>query len=155
MGTVEEAQEHDLEEILTLQKIAFQEEAELYNDFDIPPLKQTLDEIQREFREKTFLKAVETGRIVGSVRGRSDSEGVCSIGRLVVHPDCRNRGLGRLLMGSIEARFPNARKYRLFTGYKSVRNIALYEKLGYRIVEPPASTSGVGLVFLEKSRFDS
>jgi hypothetical protein len=58
-------------------------------------------------------------------------------------------------MGAVETRFPDARKYRLFTGYKSVRNIALYEKLGYRIVEPPAFAAGAGLVFLEKSRFDS
>lgn len=152
---VEEVEAGDLEELLALQKLAFQEEAELYNDFKIPPLTQTLSEIEREFQTRIFLKIREAGRIVGSVRGDCDAAGVCSIGRLVVHPDCRNRGLGRQLMGAIEARFPEARTYRLFTGHKSVRNIALYEKLGYRRVESPVSVSGTGLVFLEKSRQDS
>ncbi|HNY26274.1 MAG TPA: GNAT family N-acetyltransferase [Candidatus Sumerlaeota bacterium] len=155
MEMVEKVQACDVEEILALQKTAFREEAELYNDFSISPMTQTLDEIRREFREKTFLKIVEAGRIVGSVRGDCDAAGVCSIGRLVVHPDCRNRGLGRRLMGAIEACFPDARKYRLFTGNKSVRNIALYEKLGYRRVESPVSAAGTGLVFLEKSHLDS
>jgi ribosomal protein S18 acetylase RimI-like enzyme len=155
MEMVEEVGACDLEEILALQKLAFQEEAELYNDFKIPPLTQTLGEIEREFQTRIFLKIREVGRIVGSVRGDCDAAGVCSIGRLVVHPNCRNRGLGRQLMGAIEARFPEARTWRLFTGPKSVRNIALYEKLGYRRVESPASAFGTGLVFLEKSRLDS
>lgn len=35
----------DLNEILQLQYIAYQSEAELFGSKDIPPLKQTLDEV--------------------------------------------------------------------------------------------------------------
>ncbi len=150
MNRVEEVLADDLAEILALQKLAFREEAELHHDFGIPPLTQTLEEIEQEFREKTFLKGVEAGRIVGSVRGSCNAAGECSIGRLVVHPDCRNRGWGCLLMAAIESRFPTARKYCLFTGHKSARNIALYEKWGYRIVSPPSAAAGEKRVFLEK-----
>ena len=42
---------------LNLQKIAYQKEAILYDDWDIPPLTQTFPEIQAEFGNKVFLKA--------------------------------------------------------------------------------------------------
>jgi hypothetical protein len=36
-------------------------------------------------------------------------------------------------MLAVEAEFPMAKRFELFTGSKSVRNISLYEKLGYII----------------------
>ena len=83
------ASESDLEEILTLQKLAYISEAEIYNDFSIPPLQQTLEEIRKEYNEKTFFKAVASGRIVGSVRANV-ADGICCIGKLIVHPDYQN-----------------------------------------------------------------
>ncbi len=39
---IERAIISDAEEILSLQKLAYRSEAEIYNDFNIPPLVQTL-----------------------------------------------------------------------------------------------------------------
>ena len=39
----------DLQDILQLQYLAYQSEAALFNKEDIPPLKQTLDEVVEEF----------------------------------------------------------------------------------------------------------
>ena len=65
-----QAEEADLEAILELQRLAYQSEARLLNDFSIPPLMQTLEEMKEELRNGVFLKAVDAGgRIVGSVRG--------------------------------------------------------------------------------------
>ena len=47
--SIEQAMIDDAQEILALQKLAYQSEAEIYNDFTIPPLHQTLDEIKAEF----------------------------------------------------------------------------------------------------------
>ncbi len=120
----------DAEQILALQKLAFQSEAEIYNDFNLSPLKQTLEELQEDFKNKLFLKAVMNGRIVGSVRA-SLEDGTLRIGRLVVHPIYQNLGIGRKLMSAIEDSFPRARDYEVFTGHKSKRNIFFYRKLGY------------------------
>ena len=60
----------DASEILALQKISYLSEAEIYWDFTIPPLVQTLGEIEGEFTDHLFLKAVVGDRIVGSVRAR-------------------------------------------------------------------------------------
>jgi hypothetical protein len=46
---IEKATVFDAEEILTLQKLAYQSEAEIYNDFNIPPLVQTLESIEKDF----------------------------------------------------------------------------------------------------------
>ena len=134
----------DSKEILTLQKLAYKSEAALYNDYNIPPLKQTLTEIKADFQKSTFLKAVFDGAIIGSVRAYQD-QGKCFIGRLIVDPLWQGKGIGTELMKKIEAIFTSVQSFELFTGHKSERNIRLYEHLGYSIV----SDEGI-LVFMEK-----
>ncbi len=58
----------DAEEILNLQKLAYRSESERYNNYDIPPLRQTIDEIKEQFKSYIFLKAVSGGNIIGTVR---------------------------------------------------------------------------------------
>ena len=52
------ADKTDLSEILALQHLAYRSEAELLGNFDIPPLKQTLSDLQAEYDKKIFLKAI-------------------------------------------------------------------------------------------------
>jgi GNAT superfamily N-acetyltransferase len=120
----------DLETILALQYLAFRQEGELYNDFSIPPLTQTLDQIRADFPHKVFLKATVAGTLAGSVRGSQNGE-ICLVERLMVHPDHQRQGIGAALLRALEERFPHARRFELFTGYKSEDNIRLYRKLGY------------------------
>jgi GNAT superfamily N-acetyltransferase len=83
----------DASEILALQKIAYQKEATLYHDRNIPPLTQNLPEIQNEFKMSIFIKATVGVRIIGSVRASLDSD-TCKIGRLIVHPEYQRKGIG-------------------------------------------------------------
>lgn len=142
------ANRDDLTEILTLQKLAYQSEGEIYNDFGIAPLTQTLEELGEESKASTILKAVENGRIMGSVRAY-EKDGSCHIGRLIVHPDFQNRGIGRKLVGAIEKCF-EGRRYELYSGYLSKKNLALYEKLGYRRYKVETVNDKLQLVYLEK-----
>jgi len=64
----------DAAEILAIQKLAFQGQGILYNDFRLPPLIQTLEELIQDFKTHAFLKAVHEGKIVGSVRGRVEGD---------------------------------------------------------------------------------
>jgi ribosomal protein S18 acetylase RimI-like enzyme len=120
----------DSPEILRLQKNAFMSEAELYNDFNIDPLTQTLDSLQKDFKNYLFLKAERGNEIVGCVKARETGE-FCWIGRLMVTPEFQNQGIGKYLMTEIEKAFPKTKLYLLCTGYKSCTNINLYESLGY------------------------
>ena len=119
-----EASEQDAAGILAVQKLAFHGQGILYNDLTLPPLVQTLEELVRDFRTYAFLKALSDGKIVGSVRGRAESD-TCFISRLIVHPDYQNRGIGKKLMHAIEGKFSSVSRYELFTGDKSEKNLAL------------------------------
>jgi len=145
---IQKAEMDDLEEILALQKLAYQNEAKLNNDFTIPPLTQTMEEIRAEFGQVLFLKVVQDGRIVGSVRAY-EKGGTCYIGRLIVHPEYQNRGIGSSLISAIEESF-NCKRFELFTSQRSERNLYLYVKLGYREFKQVALNEKVTLIFLEK-----
>lgn len=139
----------DAEPILALQKLAYASEAALYGDPTIPPLTQTLDQMRAEFDRQVVLKAVVDGTLVGSVRAHLHA-GTCRIGRLIVHPTVQGRGIGTRLMTAIEARFATAAGFELFTGDRSTRNLALYEKLGYRRTRVASLNAHTTVVILEK-----
>jgi GNAT superfamily N-acetyltransferase len=98
-----------------------------------------------------ILKATEAGRLVGSVRAR-EANGVCQVGRLIVQPELQGFGVGTMLMRHIEAEFPRARIFELFTGSRSEGNLRLYERLGYSRNRDKVLSPTVSLVFLEKRR---
>jgi GNAT superfamily N-acetyltransferase len=146
---VEQAQLEDAPAILALQKAAYRSEAEIYGDFTIPPLTQTLEEMEVDIGNQLVLKAYIKGRIVGSVRGHTEG-GTCLIGRLIVHPAFQNRGIGSQLMEEMETRFRHAERFELFTGHKSERPLRFYEKRGYRAFRREEITQNLTLVYLEK-----
>jgi ribosomal protein S18 acetylase RimI-like enzyme len=146
---IETASEKDAREILALQKLAYLSEARVYNDDTIPPLTQSLDQIQAEFDRLVFLKAMRNEAIVGSVRAHM-KDGTCFIGRLIVHPDLQRQGIGSRLMHQIEGCFPEARRFELFTGARSTGNLIFYRQLGYRICRQATPEAGPPLVFFEK-----
>ena len=145
------AETDDLPAILALQKLCYQSEAQLVNDFSIPPLKQTLEGITEDFHTGIILKAVNQEKpdeIIGSVRGRLCGN-TLYIGRLIVHPACQNQGIGTKLLLEMEALYPDAR-YELFTSDRSSKNLFLYTKNGYKEFKREALNEVVNLVFLEK-----
>ncbi len=149
MITIKNAQEDDLKEILELQYIAYQSEAKLFNSTDIPPLKQTIEEICGEFQKGIILKALnESETIIGSVRAYQDN-GTVYIGKLMVHPEMQKKGIGTKLLLEIEKQYPDQR-YELFTSTKSISNIRLYEKLGYKIFKEESVTQELQFVYMQK-----
>lgn len=140
----------DAEEIIQLQRLAYQSEAERYNDWSLPALTQTVESLQTEFAQQIILKAVKDDEIVGSVRALMQQD-ICKIGRLIVHPKHQRQGIGSQLLSSVEILHRQARLFELFTGSKSLDNIRLYQKHGYSISHSQQLSPGVELVFLQKT----
>jgi ribosomal protein S18 acetylase RimI-like enzyme len=154
MPAITRAAISDASDILALQKRAYESEARIYDDWNIPPLTQGLDALVGEIAEATVLKATSGRLIVGSVRA-TFKNGVCSIGRLIVEPERQGQGLGSSLLQAIEAAFPKATRFELFTGSKSEGNIRLYRRHGYEITETKQLSEHVTLVFMGKRASDA
>jgi ribosomal protein S18 acetylase RimI-like enzyme len=149
MFIIKNAERADLPEILQLQCIAYQSEADLFGSRDIPPLKQTLDEVIEEFNSGIILKMIDgKNNIIGSVRAK-EIDGTVYIGKLMVHPDYQHKGYGTMILSEMENRFPDKR-YELFTSTRSVDNIRLYQKLGYTTFAQKAVNDELEFVYMEK-----
>jgi len=77
-------------------------------------------------------------------------DATCYVERLIVDPPYRRRGIGTALLREIEAAHPAARRFELFTGHRSVNNLRLYERLGYRPFRQEVVNDRLTMVFLEK-----
>ncbi len=53
-------------------------------------------------------------------------------------------------MNEIESLFKSCRRFELFAGNKSKRNIYLYQKMGYKIFKTEKINDSITFVYLEK-----
>jgi ribosomal protein S18 acetylase RimI-like enzyme len=140
-------------ELLTVQRAAYVTEAQLYSAPDIPPLVEPLSAIVADIAAPDVLVfgAWLGGRLVGSVRGRLAGE-LMEVARFAVAPDMQGRGIGRALLGALEAAVPaEVRTLWLGTGPVSAGNLRLYRNAGYELIGRRTDSAGVELVVLAKS----
>jgi GNAT superfamily N-acetyltransferase len=93
------------------------------------------------------------GESVGCVGLRPlAADGCCEMKRLYVAPSRRRHGLGRALVEAIlaEARRIGYREIRLDTLPNMVEALQLYEKEGFKAIEPYYDTPIAGTIFLGK-----
>ncbi|MCW3052860.1 MAG: Acetyltransferase [Chthonomonadales bacterium] len=114
---------------------------------------------------ETLAEAEEGMRHGGALLGWIGEEAVASarflleadylyIGRLAVHPDYQGRGIASALMVLLEAiaRLTGRPRLRLGTRMRMEKNVALYRRLGYKIVEQHRHPRGSDIVvWLEKA----
>jgi GNAT superfamily N-acetyltransferase len=130
--------------------LAYLSEAKLVNNYSIQPLTQTIEELETEFDKSIILKLLdENNEIIGSIRAYEENDRVY-IGKLMVHPDCQNKGLGTKLLKTIETYFEN-KSFELFTSSKSERNLYIYKKNGYKEFTRQKISEGLEIVFMEKT----
>lgn len=121
-------------------------------DVFIPPLHESLADIEAWMQEWVVLVLRRADRLVAAARGRADGS-TWDVGRLMVAPDLQGQGLGRLLLRAIEdSAPPEVTTYELFTGVGSADNIRMYKKAGYRLVGWGEGGAVPGAVRLTKPR---
>ena len=118
---------------------------------------------------ETLAEAAEGMRLGGALLGWIGEEAVASarfrlepdylyIGRLAVHPDHQGRGIASALMVRMEAvaNLTGRSRLRLGTRMRMEKNVALYRRLGYEIVEQHRHPRGSDIVlWLEKAMEES
>ena len=139
----------DAQKILDIQKVAYISEAEAYNNYEIAPLMEQIDQTKADFQMKIILKAVSNDKIVGSVRG-FEEKGICYVERLMVHPEYQKQGIGKKLLFALEEHFPSCDRFDLYTGSLSSGNIRLYESVGYKKYKTELLRENIEFVFMGK-----
>lgn len=142
---VRRATADDAAELLVLQRCCWVDEAIANETLDIVALHETLDDVRAWVDDWTTWCVRLAGRLVGAVRARHEGPSF-EIGRLMVAPDLAGRGLGGWLLRLAEADAPDdVELITLFTGERSVRNIAMYERAGFQRTGAPAPPGAVRL----------
>jgi len=147
---IEQASLDDAEEILEVIRAAFAPVAVQYGDPHLPPVAESLESHRSRYTDHVVLKAIEGDRIVGSVQGVQRPGDACVVERLAVLPEWQSRGIGRALTLAIEASFPHAAAFELFTGHRSAETLALYHSLGYAETHREYVDERLTLVYLRK-----
>ena len=148
-SSIRRASREEAELLAAVIREAFVTEAEVYGD--IPPLHETAADLEATFDAGDVTLAADLGdRVVGTVRGETMPDGAVVVRRLAVLPETRRRGLARSLIAELEAAYPHAPRFELFTGNLNRAALGLYESLGYVRTGSREVGAGIELVTLEK-----
>lgn len=143
------AEARDIPELYRLQLLSFESEAEMIGSREVPALMESEEENARDFVNwNTYKMLDDAGKIVAAIRFRENGS-LVEVGRLMVHPACRRRGLAQQLLQKADTACPGKTK-ELYTCTKSWTNIKLYEKMGYKPVKEHTEESGLSFVYMRK-----
>lgn len=117
------------EEVLKLQHLAYQIEADLIRDETIPYLTQGLSDLMRSENELFYAAIDNEGKIIGVFSFKILNNGVLDVHRFMVHPAHFRQGVGSALINHVREKY-FLRKTIAQTGIKNKPAIAFYNKNG-------------------------
>lgn len=113
--------------VLDLQRKSYKVEADLIGTDEIPPLKETFEQLQE--CGETFIGYYIDGRLAGAVSYKKEEGNVMDIHRMMVHPNFFRRGIARKLINQLEQ--ISYSEIIVSTGAANTPAVKLYEKLGF------------------------
>lgn len=126
-------------EVLDLQRKSYKIEADLIGTDEIPPLKETFEQLQG--CGETFIGCYIDGKLAGAISYLKKGK-VLDIYRMMVHPEFFRRGIAKKLIAQLEQ--IGYSEMIVSTGAANTPAIELYEKLGFE--RQNDSVVGNGLV---------
>jgi ribosomal protein S18 acetylase RimI-like enzyme len=123
---------HLVRELYELQRAAYLVEAKLIHFYDIPPLKETIDELTE--CDETFFGYFEKNELAGALSYTIDGHEL-SICRMIVHPDHFRKGIAHELLHAVEKRNVDISTIKVSTGKENLPARALYLKNGFHHIE--------------------
>ncbi|WP_372371000.1 GNAT family N-acetyltransferase [Candidatus Uabimicrobium sp. HlEnr_7] len=110
-----------------LQKKSYKEEAQLIDFYEIPPLLESLRDLQQ--CQEIFYGYVNSSQLQGAISYKI-SQNVLDIHRLMVDPQQFRKGIARTLL-SFTLQQENFKEVIVSTAIKNVPAIYLYKKMGF------------------------
>ncbi|MGG3283616.1 GNAT family N-acetyltransferase [Paenibacillus solani] len=118
-----------VQQIWSLQHMAYPLEAERIGFLEIPPLQDTFDMI-RLCGETFFGYVNEEGDIIGAIAIEPEQKQV-TISRMMVHPGHFRKGIAGILIQHVLESYKEAPKFVVSTGTLNTPAVNLYEKFGF------------------------
>ncbi|CAH0344289.1 GNAT family N-acetyltransferase [Bacillus sp. CECT 9360] len=135
-----------VKELDSLQKKSYAVEAELIGFYDIPPLKETIEQLMTSQEE--FVGYFIDEKLAGAI-SYSPENGTLVICRLIVDPEHFRKGIAEKLINHLE-KVPNHKKIIVSTGKENQPAINLYKKHGFSSVRDMEAAPGFFITMLEK-----
>ncbi|MBT2637736.1 MULTISPECIES: GNAT family N-acetyltransferase [unclassified Bacillus (in: firmicutes)] len=132
-------------EVLELQRKSYKIEADLIGTDEIPPLKETFEQLQD--CGETFIGYYMEGRLAGALSFKKEGK-VIDIHRMMVHPDFFRRGIAKKLIFQLEQ--IGYSEMLVSTGADNKPATKLYEKLGFKRQNDSVVGNGLVLAHFKK-----
>lgn len=129
-------------EVLRVQLAAYQVEAELIGFAELPPLKETIKELQQS--EETFYGFYDNGQLSGVVSLIIEDK-VMDIYRLFVHPEQFRKGIARKLLIFIQDSEKGFEEIIVSTAAGNQPAIHFYTKSGFSIISEVKTVEGLAI----------
>ncbi|BBI35249.1 GNAT family N-acetyltransferase [Cohnella abietis] len=136
------------EEIWSLQHHAYRVEAALIGVADLPPLLDTVKDLQA-CKETFWGYRDKDGDLIGVVSYQQDKVGFYSICRMMVHPNYFRQGIGSLLMAYIlNQRNDVTPTWSVTAEIRNLPAIHMYKRFGFELAETFKPVQGIQMVSL-------
>lgn len=117
--------------ILDLQRVSYQIEANIIGTDEIPPLMETMDQLRS--CGEAFLAFREMEEIVAALSYKREGL-VVDIHRMMVHPQHFRKGIAGQLLTHLEELEADAQEFIVSTGAANAPAVRLYENQGFKKV---------------------
>jgi ribosomal protein S18 acetylase RimI-like enzyme len=135
--------------VLEIQHAAYAVEAELVGYDTIPPLHETVTELQSQ---PLIFLGVSCDRTLAGVLGYRRDGDTVDIDRLAVDPVFFRRGLATRMLRELFARERDASAFTVSTGLGNQPAVSLYQRFGFRIVGEAEPAPATRVVLLHRSQ---
>ncbi|KGR76170.1 GNAT family N-acetyltransferase [Ureibacillus sinduriensis] len=137
-----------VKEVLDIQLASYKVEAEIIDFHELPPLKDTVETLQR--CTETFFGYYLEGELCGVISVKME-EGIIDIHRLMVHPNHFRKGIAKKLLNFIESNNEGFKAMIVSTGSKNTPAVTFYLKNGFSIMEETKITESLSITSFKKN----
>ena len=135
--------------LLTIQKRAFAEDYNVYQDHDTSPVNETHEKLIENIVHSLHYTIWSNDTVIGGIDIRK-KENILLLDKLFIANEYQNKGIGTKIMKLMEAELPSIKIWRLYTPYLNKRNQYFYEKFGYEKIGEVQLTEKLLLFKYEK-----
>ncbi|WP_407270942.1 GNAT family N-acetyltransferase [Radiobacillus sp. PE A8.2] len=135
------------QQVLRVQVPSYMVEAKIINFYDIPPLHDTVESLQK--CEETFYGYYIDSVLCGAISFKNENR-ILDIHRLIVEPTHFRKGIASKLLEHLEQSVKDFDIITVSTGALNHPAIQFYETHGFTQIDVRTITKGLSLAFFEQ-----